>query len=126
MLEKGQSCLEKSGIVERHDEIIRNKYNNVDAYSATHQDAVSDGDVQGKGTLSGGHGASLPDCSLKGIIDYSNFNTQSGGGFYDIEGRNDIGGRKKAMASLLYGPENPYGANRVITMMNQKDGQITL
>ena len=42
-----QSCLEKRGMEERHTEINRSDYNINDQYSATHPDALSDGDIQG-------------------------------------------------------------------------------
>ena len=102
-----QSCLEKRGIEERNNEIVRSDYNIENQYGASHKDAISDGDAQGKGTNHGGHTHSLPDCN-KGVttIDYSNFDTENGGGYYDIEGRNDINRRKKAMASSLYNKEN--------------------
>lgn len=127
MLEKGQSCLEARGVEERHVELIRNDYNRENEYSAIHPDAVSDGDIKGKGTMHGGHGASLPDCTKpNGQIDYRNFDTTQGGGFYDINGRNDIGGRDRAMSSLLYTKDMPYGANLINTTQNQTDGQITI
>ena len=43
-----QSCLEKRAIDERNTEIVRSDYNSSDQYSATHKDAISDGDAQGK------------------------------------------------------------------------------
>lgn len=57
------------------------------------------------------------------MIDYSNFDTFNGGGIYDIEGRNDIGGRNKAMASELYNNENQYGPELVKTAENVAQGQ---
>ena len=52
----GQTCLEKRGMTERHEEIARSDYNIENQYSATHKDAISDGDTKGKGTNHGGHG----------------------------------------------------------------------
>lgn len=119
-----QSCLEKKAIEERHNEIVRSDYNIENQYSSTHKDALSDGDAQGKGTGHGGHTAYLPDCNKPSTtIDYSNFDTTNGGGLYDIEGRNDIGGRKRAIASSLYNSENQYSANLVNTEINVNDGQ---
>ena len=57
------------------------------------------------------------------MIDYSNFDTINGGGLYDIEGRNDIGGRRRAMASSMYNQEYQYGANLVNTEENVMQGQ---
>lgn len=119
-----QSCLEKKAIEERHNEIVRSDYNIENQYSSTHKDAISDGDAQGKGTGHGGHTHYLPDCNKPSTtIDYSNFDTSNGGGLYDIEGRNDVGGRKKAIASSLYNSENQYSANLVNTEINVRDGQ---
>lgn len=82
------------------------------------------GDPQGKGTLHHGHSHFLPDCTKPTTtIDYSNFDTVNGGGLYDIEGRNDIGGRKKAMVSSLYNKEYQYGANLIDTELNIQQGQ---
>lgn len=123
-IENGQSCLEKRGMEERHQEIVRSDYNIENPYSATHNDALSDGDVQGKGTGHGGHTAWLPDCTKPTTtINYSNFDTTNGGGYYDIKGRNGIGGRERALASSLYNKENPYGANLIDTEKNQQEGQ---
>lgn len=119
-----QSCLEKRGIEERQVEIVRSDYNIEDQYSATHKDALSDGDVQGKGTGSGGHTHYLPDCNKPtGMIDYSNFDTKNGGNCFDINGRNDIGGRLKAMAISMYNYENPYSASLIETDQNRSQGQ---
>lgn len=45
-----QSCLEKRGIEERNNEIVRSDYNIEDQYGSTHKNALSDGDAKGKGT----------------------------------------------------------------------------
>ena len=76
----GQTCLEKRGIEERHNEIVRSDYNIEDEYSAKHKDAISDGDALGKGTNHGGHGHFLPDCNMNTTTyNYSNFDTTNGG-----------------------------------------------
>lgn len=122
-----QSCLEKRAIDERNTEIVRSDYNSSNQYSATHKDAISDGDAQGKGTQHGGHTAWLPDCSKPlNMIDYSNFDTFNGGGYYDIEGRNDIGGRKRAMVNQLYNSDNQYSANLINTEENRNAGQYVM
>ena len=119
-----QSCLEKRGIEERSVEIVRSDYNIENQYGPSHPDALSNGDVNGKGTGHGGHTHYLPDCNkLTSTIDYSNFDTLSGGGLYDIEGRNDVGGRKKAISSSLYNHERQYSANLVNTEINLRQGQ---
>lgn len=120
----GQTCLEKRGMTERHEEITRSDYNIENQYSATHKDAISDGDTKGKGTNHGGHGHWLPDCSKPtGLISYSNFDTENGGDCYDIKGRNGIGGRERSMAISMYNKENAYGPNSVNTEENINDGQ---
>ena len=123
-VENGQTCLEKRGMEERQQEITRSDYNIENQYSVTHKDAISDGDAQGKGTGHGGHTHFLPDCTKPTTtIDYSNFDTENGGGYYDIEGRNGISGRKRAMATSLYNKEEQYGPTAVDTSANVADGQ---
>ena len=119
-----QTCLEKKGIDARHEQIVRNDYNISDEYTATHSDAISNGDPQGKGTGHGGHTYSIPDCTKPTGINYSNFDTENGGGQYDIEGRNGIGGRDFLMTISKYNRENEYGASLVDTSLNVADGQI--
>lgn len=119
-----QSCLEKRGIEERSVEIVRSDYNIENQYGPSHPDALSNGDVNGKGTGHGGHTHYLPDCNKPtSTIDYSNFDTLNGGGLYDIEGRNDVGGRKKAINSSLYNNERQYSANLINTEINLLQGQ---
>ena len=123
-VENGQTCLEKRGMEERHQEITRSDYNIEDQYGPTHKDAISDGDPQGKGTGHGGHTHFLPDCTKPTTtINYSNFDSENGGGYYDIEGRNGISGRKRALATSLYNKEIQYGPTLVDTSANVAEGQ---
>lgn len=123
-VQNGQTCLEKRGMEERHNEITRSDYNIEDQYGVTHKNALSDGDEKGKGTAHGGHTHFLPDCTKPtGLIDYSNFDTENGGGCYDIKGRNGISGRERALATSMYNKESQYGANLVDTSANVADGQ---
>ena len=124
MIQNGQTCLEARSIEERGTEIVRNDYTIDDQYSATHKNAISDGDTKGKGNQSGGHTHYLPDCSKpKSMIDYSNFNTETeAGNTYDINGRNDIGGRKKALSSSIYNKDYQYGLSLINT--DQNKGQV--
>lgn len=126
--EKGQTCLETRGITERNNEIVRSDYNINDQYSATHVDALaSNNDPQGKGTGHGGHTFWLPDCTKPtNMIDYRNFDTFNGGGSYDVDGRNGIGGRIRALASELYNAENQYSAQLVNTAENVAQGQYVV
>ena len=123
-IQNGQTCLEARGMTERHTEMARSDYNRENQYSEVHPNAISDGDPKGKGTQHGGHGDYLPDCTKPtGMIDYSNFDTFNGGGQWDIEGRNGIGGRKWAEARSLYNREDQYSLAVVDTSENVKDGQ---
>lgn len=126
-IKNGQTCLEERGIECRHEEIVRNVYNKDNQYSDIHPDAISDGDVNGKGTGGNTSTAWVPDCSKpKNLMNYSNFSTDRGGGKYDIEGRNGVGGRLKAQVSSLYNENYQYGANLVNTALNREDGQVQL
>ena len=123
-VENGQTCLEKRGMEERHEEIIRSDYNIENQYGPTHPDAISDGDAQGKGTGHGGHTHFLPDCTKPTTtINYSNFDSENGGGYYDIKGRNGISGRERALAISMYNKEVQYGPTLVDTSANVADGQ---
>ena len=121
-----QTCLEKKGIETRNETIIRNDYNKTDIYSDTHKDALSDGDIKGKGTGFGGHTHSVPDCNKPSSINYSTFDTENGGGLYDIEGRNGKGGRNFLMNISKYNSENEYGVHIIDTSANLADGQIII
>lgn len=130
-VENGQTCLEKRGIEEREEEISRSRYTIKDQYGPDHLDALAKNeDPQGKGSGHGGHTAWQPDCTLPThVIRYSNFDTTPDeslsiiGGLYDRKGRNDIGGREKALQSSLYNYAQPYGADLVKTTENVLQGQ---
>lgn len=117
-----QSYLEINGIESRNKSIVSNDYTTQDEYSALHSDAISNGDPLGKGTLVGGHTHSTPDGSKPSVINYSNFDTTQGGGLYDVEGRNGIGGRNFLKNISKYNAENQYGPNSVDTSANY--GQV--
>ena len=121
-----QSCLEKKGIEERKEHIVRSDYNIEDQYSANHSDAKSNGDPLGKG-VGGSHTHWLPDCSKpSSMIDYSNFDTTNGGGSYDIEGRNGIGGRNYLKTISMYNENYQYGSHLVNTEENLNQGQYQM
>lgn len=116
-----QSKLEKTGIEERKNETLKSSYNVEDQYSATHKDALSTSDAQGKGTNHGGHTHWLPDTSKASTtINYSNFDTENGGNVYDIESR------KNAIASSLYNQEHQYGLHLIDSEENQRQGQFKM
>ena len=121
-----QTCLEKKGIDSRNETTVRNDYNKADVYSETHKDVLSDGDVLGKGTGHGGHIHTTPDCNKPNAINYSVFDTNGGGGLYDIKGRNGKGGRNFLMNISKYNSENEYGAHMIDTRANLADGQIII
>lgn len=124
-----QSALEAKGMEERQVELVRSDYNKINRYSESHEDALSHPDdpnkVLGKGTNSGGHGHYAPNSSQKGY-NYSNLNTTEGGGYYDIHGRNDQGGRDRLLKINIYGKDNPYGHGSVDTSANIDEGQYVI
>lgn len=122
---KGQTCLEKHGISARHEQTVRSDYNIENEYSAVHPDAISDGDVQGKGARSGGHTHWLPQCDGEpsNTINYSNFATSPSD---NIGGKYDVENRKEQMIRSIYTYEEPYGANLVDTTENQNEGQYVV
>lgn len=129
---KGQTCLEKAGIVERHNEITRSDYNIENQYGSTHPDAISTGDVQGKGhpTVKG-HTHWLPSCdgTANNGINYSNFATSPEdqiGGSLDIDGYAGRPGRKEQMTRSLYDNLSQYGATSVDTTQNINEGQFVV
>lgn len=121
----GQTCLEKRGMEERHDEIVRSDYSIEDQYGPTHSDAISNGDPQGKGTNHGAHSHWLPNCQGPiGRINYSNFDTQNRTVACTISKVVLVYlGRKQSLARSLYNMENAYGPTAVDTTLNVQDGQ---
>lgn len=119
-----QSRLESEAIDKRHElEVISDYQKNTNEYSEQHQDALSNGDPQGKGTgVSMGY--SVPGQTTNKGINYANIATNSGGGLYDIEGRNGIGGRRYLETINMYNAENSYGVDSVDTSKNVAEGQF--
>lgn len=115
------TCLEKVSMEERHEELIRNDYTINDQYSATHKDALADGDKRGKGTGHKGHSFWLPNCNGQlGVFNYSNFDTAPESEAGDAADRE---ARHTAMARSVYNAENPYSAQLVDTSANIAEGQ---
>lgn len=121
-----QTFLEKKAIELRQETKVRNDYDKADVYSSIHKDAISDGDVKGKGTSHGGHTHSIPDSNKPNAINYSTFDTNGGGGLYDIEGFNGKGGRTFLSNISKYNKGYEYGANLIDTSANLADGQIII
>lgn len=125
-----QTRLESKSIEKRQELIVSNEYDKNDAYSSTHEDALSHPESYdkplGKGTGNGGHTHTLPNPLLSQTsYNYSNLDTTEGGGSYDIHGRNGKGGRKFLQTINLYNAENRYG-HGIDTSLNQFDGQIKI
>ena len=127
-----QSPLEIKGFQKRDELLVRNDYTKNEEYNETHKDAISDGDPQGKGTGHGGHTHVIPNHELAmndensvwySPYNYSQFDTEHGGGQYDIEGRNGIGGRNWIKAISKFNEENQYGLNYVDTSLNVAEGK---
>lgn len=122
-----QTYLEKYGIESRKENLVHNDYFNEDTeYKSEHKDAISDGDIRGKGTGHGGHIHTIPNQDKPKSIDYSSFNTNNGGNVYDIEGFEGKGGRKYLQTISLYNEENQYGAHMIDTSANKADSQILM
>ena len=115
-----QSCLEKRGIEERKNEIVRSDYNINDQYSSNHDDAISNGDAFGKGSKEiKGHSHWLPNCNEnKYKIDYSNFDTEHAGSECDIRAREE-----SIVRSLYKKGISEYSASILTTDENINDGQ---
>ena len=108
-----QSCLEKRGIEERKNETVKSDYQRENnEYSRNHVDAISDGDAKGRGSKNiFSHGTYQPHYGQP--TDYiDNFDThdETIGTCYDINGRLDIGGRKKSQQLNLF--KSTYQYNR--------------
>ena len=124
-----QTNLEKKGFEKRQELEVRNDYTRNDQYSSSHKDALSDGvSPLGKGTGHGGHTHVIPSDDKSNITgyDYSQFDTQNGGGVYDIKGRNGIGGRTFLAAISKYNESHEYSRNNIDTTLNIEDGQYIM
>ena len=119
-----QSRLESEAIDKRHElEVISTYQKNTNEYNEQHKDALSNADPQGKGTgVSMGY--SVPGQTTNKGINYSNIATNSGGGLYDIEGRNGIGGRMYLETINMYNAEKSYGIDSVDTSKNVAERQF--
>ena len=115
-----QTRLEEEGKVIRNERLIKNEYqkNEEKQYNEEHDTALTHDDELhplGKGTKSGGHTHITPNRKAPKAIDYSQFNTENGGGSYDIFGRDEAGGRKRSQMINIYGPDRQYNENSIDT-----------
>jgi hypothetical protein len=115
----GQSYLEQEGIELRHEQTTRSEYNSNDEYNEQHPNALSTGDMQGKGTGDfGGHGWIVPDPTKPHAPTPGMFNTEAGGNACDVKSRDVMTTRS------IYGPGREYGIDIVPnTAKNRLEGQ---
>ena len=136
-----QSKLEKIGIKYRDNALVvqgqqvnalaRNDYNKNEPYSDKHEDAHwdesntnPDGKPLGKGTNNGGHKFSIPDQTKSSDIIVPQFDTENGGGSYDILGRREFeSGRNYLQNISLYNKNRQYGKKTVV-IDDMIDGQF--
>lgn len=115
-----QTRLEEEGKVSRNERLIKNEYQQKEGkqYNDEHDNALTHDDELhplGKGTKSGGHTHTIPNRKAPKTIDYSQFNTEKGGGSYDIFGRDEAGGRKRSQMINIYSPDRQYNENSIDT-----------
>lgn len=139
ILEK-QSRLENVAITKRDSLIIKNEYSEIEGkgYNETHKDALSNGDVKGKGNSSSmGYAIPEPDSfyiSNEGVrvqkINRSTIVTHENGvntigGEYDRNGNPSIkkSGRNALMNLNKFNPDNEYGEDSIDTTENILLGQ---
>ncbi len=141
-----QSKLEKIGIKYRDNSLVvhgeqvnalaRNDYHKTDPYNESHPDTqwsesntAPDGKPLGKGTNSGGHLFSIPTTTLQndGMPSDSpshQFDTENGGGSYDVWGRREFQSGRKYLENIsLYTKERQYSKDSV-TVDELIDGQF--
>lgn len=114
-----QSRLERIAIQNRKESLVKNDYRQeVEArYSATHPDAISDGDALGKG-IGSSITYSVPNEEASTTMMVYNVDTiTEAGGKYDIEAR------KRASVINIYNPDNAYGKDSVDSSINIAEGQ---
>ncbi len=105
----GKTKLEELADQFRVDNVIKNTYLNSSGkqYGQTHPNALSDGDIKGKGTA--------------GNADQ--INTINGGGSTDIATRQDLIARNESKYGATlgpngYGPSKPYFPNYILNNIN--------
>ena len=95
-------------------------------YGENSEDALSrEGKALGKGTGKA-LGVAVKTNGSKTQIDYSQIDTKNGGGDYDINGRNGVGGRKRLILMNEYNSDNEYSADSVtVDSKTYKDMRLT-
>jgi hypothetical protein len=127
-----QSRLEKISIDKREELELKLDYTKgMGEYSEGHKDAISDGDVKGKGSPFVGE-PYIQYSDEKNNAYRSTFDIENGGGLYDIKGAEGAdmafkgrAGRDYLMGVNKYRPGLEYGENSVDTSVNVNiHGQI--
>ena len=117
-----QSRLEKEAFIKRPELEMMNTYqDDINEYSSEHKNAISDGDVKGKGVGGASYAYLTPDDTLP-KTDHSRqtLRTDAGGGSVDIAQREYL------QNINIYDKENAYGENSVDTSKNVADGQYVV
>lgn len=117
-----QSRLEKEAFIKRPELEMMNTYqDDINEYSSEHKNAISDGDVKGKGVGSASYVYLTPDGTLpKTGHSRQTLRTDAGGGSVDIAQREYL------QNINIYDKENQYGPNSVDTSKNVADGQYVV
>lgn len=109
------SGIETSASEARQKQLQKNlEYNKENSYSSSHNKAKSiNGQALGKGVANSDHQVYVPKIEnkddFKNRYEYNSLNTEQGGGDYDINGRNNNGGRERLLGINLYGKNHEYG-----------------
>jgi hypothetical protein len=116
-----QSRLEKEAFIKRPELEMMNTYqDDINEYSSEHKNAISDGDVKGKGVGGSAHPYLLPNPDEPKTSYKPTLRTDDGGGALDIAQRETLENIN------IYSRENQYGPNFVDTSKNVADGQYVV
>ena len=116
-----QSRLEKEAFIKRPELEMMNTYqDDINEYSSEHKNAISDGDVKGKGVGVAAHPYLLPNPEESKTNYKPTLRTDDGGGALDIATRQTLENIN------IYSKENQYGPESVDTSKNVADGQYVV
>lgn len=115
-----QSRLEKEAFIKRPELEMMNTYQETNEYSSEHKNAISDGDVKGKGVGGAAHPYLLPNENESKHTYKPTIVTNDGGGALDIAQRETL------QNINIYSELNQYGPNSVDTSKNVADGQYVV
>ena len=116
-----QSRLEEEAFIKRPELEMMNTYqDSINEYSSGHKNAISDGDVKGKGVGAAANPYLLPNPAEPKTSYKPTLRTDDGGGALDIITR-------EALESInIYSKKAEYGPNSVDTSKNVADGQYVV